>query len=96
MYIVLALVAAIAFGVGVHFALPRRSLRGVALAPSIAGGIAAIVYAVCTWSGLGEANPITWLVTLVVAVLISWVGTDAISRARAARDAASARRLGLV
>jgi hypothetical protein len=96
MYIVLALVAAIALGIGVHFALPRRPVRGVALAPSIAGGVAAVVYAVCTWTGLGEAHPLTWIASLAAAVLLSWAGTDAISRVRAARDEAEARRLGLI
>lgn len=95
MYILLALVAAVSIGVGIHFALPRRPLRGVALAPSIAGAVAAVVYGICTWSGLGEANVLTWLLTLAVSTLLSWVGTDALSRARAARDAAEAQRLGL-
>ncbi|GAA3650831.1 hypothetical protein [Microbacterium marinilacus] len=95
MYILLALIAAVAIGVGVHFALPRRALRGITLAPSLAGGTAAIVYAVCTWTGLGEASPWTWLASLAAASLVSWAGADAISRVRAARDAAQARRLGL-
>jgi high-affinity Fe2+/Pb2+ permease len=95
MYILLALVAAVAIGVGIHFALPRRGLRGVALAPAIAGATAAVVYAICTWTGLGEGNPVTWLVTLAVSFLLCWVGTDALSRLRASRDAATEKRLGL-
>lgn len=93
MYILLALVAAVAIGVGLHFALPRRGLRGVALAPAIAGAAAAVVYAICTWTGLGEGNPVTWLVTLAVSLLLSAFGTDALSRLRASRDAATAKRL---
>lgn len=95
MYILLALVAAVAIGVGIHFALPRRTTRGVTLAPSIAGAVAAVAYGICTWTGLGEANALTWLITLVVAAVVSWFGTDAISRLRATRDAAAVKRLGL-
>ncbi|MER7797955.1 hypothetical protein [Microbacterium sp. NPDC096154] len=95
MYILLALVAAVAIGVAVHFLLPRRGVRGVALAPSIGAAASAVVYGICTWSGLGEGNALTWLVTLIVSTLLAWVGTDALSRVRAARDAAEAERLGL-
>lgn len=96
MYILLALVGAVALGIGVHFALPRRGLRGVALAPSLAGAAATVVYGICTWTGLGEANLWTWVLSLAAAAVVSIVGTLAITRSRAARDAAAARRLGLV
>lgn len=95
MYIVLALVATVSLGVGVHFAVPRRGMRGAALAPAIAGATAAVVYAICTWTGLGEANPLTWLLSLVIPLLVAWIATDVISRARAARDAETAKRLGI-
>jgi hypothetical protein len=94
-YILLALVAAVAVGVGVHFALPHRALRGVALAPSLAAAAAAVVYGVCTWTGLGEASPWTWLATLAAAILVSVAGTATITRMRARRDAVDAQRLGL-
>lgn len=95
MYILLALIAAVAIGLGVHFALAGRERRGIALAPSIAGAASAVAYGVCTWAGLGEANVWTWVTSLVAAAVLSWTGTDAISRIRAARDAAAEKRLGL-
>jgi hypothetical protein len=95
-YILLALIAAVAIGVGVHFALPHRERRGVALAPSIAGAAAAVAYGLCTWTGLGEANIWTWVISLVAAAVVGVAGTAAITRSRAARDEATARRLGLV
>ncbi|GGH49534.1 hypothetical protein [Microbacterium album] len=95
MYILLALIAAVALGVAVHFALPRRPLRGVALAPSLAGAAGAVAYGVCTWAGLGEANPWQWVISLVAAVAVSVGGTLLLTRVRAAHDEAEARRLGV-
>jgi len=94
-YILLALIAAVAIGVGAHFALPRRPLRGVALAPSLAGAAAAATYGVCTWSGLGEANGWTWVAALGAAAIVAFGGTLLITRVRARHDDAAARRLGL-
>lgn len=94
MYILLALVAAVAVGVGVHFALPHRSARGVALAPSLAAAGGAIAYGIGTWT-LGEANGWTWIASLAAALVVGVLGTLAISRSRARRDAEAARRLGL-
>jgi len=95
MYILLALIAAVAIGVGIHFALPGRTTRGVAVAPAIAGGTAAVVYAICTWSGLGEGSIWTWVAVLAAPALVSWGATAAFSRVRAAHDAERARAAGL-
>ncbi|MBO3662327.1 hypothetical protein [Microbacterium stercoris] len=95
MYILLALIAAISIGIGIHYLVPRRATRGVVLAPAISGAAAAVVYAICTWSGLGEASPWTWLSTIVVSALLSWAGTEAISRHRAHHDAAEAKAAGI-
>ena len=41
MYILLALIAACVLGVIVHFAIPHRDVRGVALVPAVATAVAA-------------------------------------------------------
>lgn len=94
MYILLALVAAVAIGVAAHFALPHRTTRGAALAPSLAAAGAAVAYGIGTWT-LGEASFWTWAAAVAAALLVGALGTLAISRARASRDAATERRIGL-
>ncbi|WP_029150972.1 hypothetical protein [Microbacterium indicum] len=74
MHILLALVFAAAVGAGLHYLLPARDLRGVLLAPAVAVGSAAAIYAGLTWVW-GEASWLTWLSALVapIAIAIAWL-----------------------
>jgi hypothetical protein len=71
MYILLALIAACALGIAVHYALPHRSLRGVVVVPAIAAAVAAVVYTLMQWSGIGEDNGWLWLASVVGGVVVS-------------------------
>lgn len=95
MYILLALIGAAVLGIAVHHLLPRRDLRGAALAPLVAVAAAAALYAALTWLGLGEDDVWQWVATLAGALVASLAVTALLTRARAARDAADRRRLGL-
>jgi len=95
MYILLALIGAVALGLGMHYALPHRATRGVLLAPAVAAATAAAAYALLTWIGWGEDNVWQWVVTLLASVVVSAAVTLALGIARSRHDAEEARRLKL-
>ncbi|GAA4767187.1 hypothetical protein [Microbacterium gilvum] len=95
MYILLALIAAAVVGIAVHFATPRRELRGVALIPAVAAAVAAALYTALTWAGLGEASFWQWAIVLAAAAAAAVGSSLVLTRIRGARDAAAARAAGV-
>jgi multisubunit Na+/H+ antiporter MnhC subunit len=95
MYILLALIAACAIGIAVHFLIGDRSLRGVALAPAVATAAAAVLYTGLQWAGLGEDNVWLWLASIVGGVAVSAVLTVAVTAARRRTDAEKKAALGI-
>lgn len=95
MYILLALIAACALGIAVHFVLPHRTLRGVALVPAVAAAAAAVIYTLMQWSGIGEDNGWLWLASILGAVIISAVAGYAITATRQRTDAEKKLALGI-
>ncbi|WP_119697236.1 hypothetical protein [Microbacterium halotolerans] len=95
MYILLALITAAAFGIGLHFLLPHRSDRGVVLTPGVAVATAAAAYALLTWLQWGEGNVWLWLVTFAAAIIASITVTVVVGVRRARFDAAERERLGI-
>lgn len=96
MLIVLALVAAAAIGLALHFVLPLRATRGVALAPLLETAIAALLYTSLTWLGLAESNPWLWVASILIPAAVTAVVVLVVSRARAAHDERERIRLKLV
>lgn len=95
MYILLALIAACALGIAVHFVLPHRTLRGVVLVPAVAAAAAAVIYTLMQWSGIGEDNGWLWLASVGGAVIISAVFGYAITAMRQRADAEKKLALGI-
>ena len=95
MYILLALIAACALGVIVHFALPHRPMRGVALVPAIATAVAAAAYTLGQWAGLAESSVWLWLIALGGAVVISAAAGVVVTRVRVRQDSARRAALGI-
>ncbi|OJU40004.1 MAG: hypothetical protein BGN97_14460 [Microbacterium sp. 69-10] len=95
MYILLALIAACALGIGLHFVLPKRDLRGVAVTPGIATAAAAAIYTVLQWAGVAETSAWLWFASLGGGLLLAAVLTVAISAVRTRRDAAAKQALGI-
>jgi len=95
MYILLALIAACALGIAVHFLIGGRELRGVALAPAIATAVSAIAYAGLQWAGVGEDSVWLWLATTLGAAAVSALATAAITGIRRRSDAAARAALGI-
>jgi predicted small integral membrane protein len=96
MLIVLALVAAVAIGMALHFVLPLRPTRGVALGPLLDAAIAAAIYTSLTWLGVAESNPWLWAASILVPAVVTGVVLVVLSRARAAHDERERIRLKLV
>lgn len=95
MYILLALIATCACGIGVHYLLPHRSLRGVALVPAIATAASAVIYTVMQWAGVAEGNGWLWLASIVGAVLIAAAAGALLTQNRRTSDAAKKAVLGI-
>ncbi|MGO4679252.1 hypothetical protein [Microbacterium sp. 2MCAF23] len=95
MYILLALIAACALGVAVHFTIPQRELRGVALVPAIATAVAAAAYTLGQWAGLKESSVWLWLIALGGAIVISAAAGVILTGARRRGDAVRRAELGV-
>lgn len=95
MYILLAIIAACALGIAVHFAVPSRDLRGLAVAPAVATAVAAAGYTVGQWSGLGEDSLWLWLIAIGGGLVLSVVATVALTAIRRRSDAAQRVALGI-
>ena len=95
MYILLALIAACALGIGLHFVLPKRDLRGGAVAPGIATAAAAAIYTMLQWAGVAETSAWLWFASLGGGLLLAAVLTVAISAVRTRRDAVAKQALGI-
>lgn len=95
MYILLALIGACVLGIGAHFLIGGRELRGTALTPAVATAVAAIVYAVLQWAGVGEDSVWLWLASVVGSVVVASLATILIVAARRRSDAAAKAALGI-
>ena len=95
MYILLALIGACALGIGAHFLIGDRDLRGVAVTPAIATALSGVVYATMQWAGVGEDSVWLWLASVLGAVVVAWVATVALVAARRRADAAAKAALGI-
>lgn len=95
MYILLALVAACALGIGAHYLIAGRELRGVAVTPAIATAAAAVFYTGLQWAGVGEDSIWLWLASVLGAVALAVVATLALVAARRRADADAKAALGI-
>ena len=95
MEILLGLIVGAVIGLGIHFALPHRVVRGVALAPFAGAAASAVTWTVLTWAGLTVASPLLWLAAIAAPALTTLVLIPLLSRTRLRRDAADRARLGI-
>ncbi|MFB7251835.1 hypothetical protein [Microbacterium sp. NPDC056234] len=95
MYILLALIAACALGIALHFLLPSRELRGVVVTPGIATAVAAIVYTGMQWAGVGQDSFWLWLASIGGSLAVAAVVTLALSATRTHSDAEKKAALGI-
>ena len=95
MYILLAVIAACALGVTLHFAMPRRELRGAAVTPAIATATTAAVYTVMQWAGVPEGDALLWVASIGAGIGLAAAATAALTAQRVRSDAAEKRSLGI-
>ncbi len=95
MYILLAMIAACALGVALHFVLPHRELRGVAVTPAVCTAAAAAIYTGMQWAGVSEADIWLWVVSIGGGILIALTATLALTARRQRSDAEEKRALGI-
>lgn len=95
MYILLAVIAACSLGVVVHFAMPRRELRGAAVTPAIATATTAAIYTIMQWTGAAEGDVLLWVASIGSGILVAAAATAALTAQRVRRDAAEKQSLGI-
>ena len=79
-------------GLGAHFALPHRDLRGAALVPMIGAVAGGAVWLLFTWLGLEQTGWI-WLASLAAPIVVTWATAVITTRVRLAHDAREQERL---
>ncbi|MDF2666488.1 MAG: putative rane protein [Microbacterium sp.] len=95
MEILLGLIIGAVIGLGVHFALPHRDVRGATLAPFAGAAASAVTWTVLTWAGFTAASPLLWLAAIAAPALTTLALVPLLSRTRRRRDAADRARLGI-
>ncbi|MDQ0725977.1 hypothetical protein [Microbacterium sp. W4I20] len=95
MYILLALIGACALGIGAHYLIGGRELRGVVVTPAIATAAAAILYTSLQWAGVGEDSIWLWLASVLGAVVVAVLATLALVALRRRSDAEARAALGI-
>lgn len=95
MYILLALIAACSLGVALHFALPQRQLRGVAVTPAIATATTAAVYTIMQWTGVDEGDVLLWVVSIGAGLALAAASTLVLTSQRTRRDTLEKQSLGI-
>lgn len=98
MYILLALIAACSLGVALHFLLPQRQLRGVAVTPAIATATTATtatVYTIMQWAGVVAGDVWLWVVSIGAGLALATAFTLVLTAQRTRRDALEKQALGI-
>lgn len=93
MQLLLGVLIAAVIGAAVHYALPRKLTRGVALAPLTAAAVGAVVWTALTWAGMGADNPLLWLAAIALPAIVTVPVVAVLSAARTRSDAAARERL---
>ncbi|GAA3927884.1 hypothetical protein [Microbacterium soli] len=95
MYILLALIAACSLGIGLHYLMPGRELRGVAVAPGVATATAAAVYTIMQWAGVGEDSVWLWVAAIGGGIVLAALLTLTLGILRARGDEKARAALGI-
>lgn len=93
MQILLAFIFGAVMGLVAHFVLPRRDLRGAALAPVTGALVGGAVWLALTWAGVATDNPLIWFASAVVPAVVVFPLVMLLTRVRRSRDAREAARL---
>ncbi|GAA1936960.1 hypothetical protein GCM10009775_31180 [Microbacterium aoyamense] len=95
MQILIAFIVGAAIGLAIHFVVPDRGTRGIAVGPIVGAAAAGLVWLLLTWAGVGIDTPWPWLSTLV-APLVTWPVLAVMSSLRVKGDARRKAELKLL
>ena len=84
----------IALGTAARYLVPRRTTHGAALVPAVGGIVAGVVWLGLTWLGWAWDGGLIWIITLLVAAVVSAVVALVLGRSRATSDAKRLVALG--
>ena len=93
MQILLAFIVGAVIGAALHFVVPGRSTRGVALGPIVGAAAAGLVRMILTWAGVGLDSPWLWLSAFVAPAVVTYPVLLLLTRARTGHDARERARL---
>ena len=93
MQILLAFIVGAVIGAALHFVVPGRSTRGVALGPIVGAAAAGLVWMILTWAGVGLDSPWLWLSAFVAPAVVTYPVLLLLARARTGHDARERARL---
>ncbi len=93
MQILLAFIVGAVIGAALHFVVPGRSTRGVALGPIVGAAAAGLVWMILTWAGVGLDSPWLWLSAFVAPAVVTYPVLLLLTRARTGHDARERARL---
>ena len=93
MQILLAFIVGAVIGAALHFVVPGRSTRGVALGPIVGAAAAGLVWMILTWAGVGLDSPWLWLSAFVAPAVVTYPVLLILTRARTGHDARERARL---
>ena len=93
MQILLAFIVGAVIGAALHFVVPGRSTRGVALGPIVGAAAAGLVWMILTWAGVGLDSPWLWLSAFLAPAVVTYPVLLLLTRARTGRDARERARL---
>jgi uncharacterized membrane protein YeaQ/YmgE (transglycosylase-associated protein family) len=91
--ILLAFIVGAVIGAALHFVVPGRSTRGVALGPIVGAAAAGLVWMILTWAGVGLDSPWLWLSAFVAPAVVTYPVLLLLTRARTGHDARERARL---
>jgi len=85
--ILLAFIVGAVIGAALHFLVPGRSTRGVALGPIVGAAAAGLVWMILTWAGVGLDSPWLWLSAFLAPIVVTYPVLLVLHRTRTAHDA---------
>ncbi|MDD7929570.1 hypothetical protein [Microbacterium thalli] len=93
MHILLALILGAVIGLAAELLVPGRDARGAALAPVVGAVVSGAAWTILTWTGLGIADPVIWIVAVLAPAVVVPLVLVVLTRVRAAHDEHERRRL---
>jgi hypothetical protein len=91
--ILLAFIIGAAIGAAIHFLVPERSTRGIALGPVLGAFAAGLVWMILTWAGIGLDNLWLWLSAFVAPIVVTYPALVILARTRTSHDTREKARL---